>query len=163
MWLQTIIELIQRMAPEGSPLLALAQQEADAANHVIAGERSTGNHRGEPSIGNRSDRRAKRAQSEAASLTSDNHRLADNDVCQRITQNRWQWECGRDHDDVHNVIDDWRHLRARSPTSPRCSPRRDATPSGRVISGLWLHRSGKSSGQKSSRLGTLTNMTAPVT
>jgi hypothetical protein len=59
--LQTIIDSIQRMAPEGSPLLALAQQGVEAANHVIAAERSAGNQRGEPSIDNRSDGRAKHA------------------------------------------------------------------------------------------------------
>jgi hypothetical protein len=42
--LQTIMESIQCMAPEGSPLLALAQQGAEAANHVIVAERSAGNH-----------------------------------------------------------------------------------------------------------------------
>jgi hypothetical protein len=36
--LQTIMESIQRMAPEGSPLHVLAQQGAEAANHVIAVE-----------------------------------------------------------------------------------------------------------------------------
>jgi hypothetical protein len=35
-WLQTIMESIQRMAPKGSPLVALAQQGAKAANYVIA-------------------------------------------------------------------------------------------------------------------------------
>jgi hypothetical protein len=34
--LQTIKESIQRMTPEGSPLVALAQQGAEAANFVIA-------------------------------------------------------------------------------------------------------------------------------
>jgi hypothetical protein len=40
--LQTIMESIQRMALEGSPLVALAHQEAEAANYVIA-QRSAGN------------------------------------------------------------------------------------------------------------------------
>jgi hypothetical protein len=35
-WLQTIMDSIQRMAPEGSHLVALAQQEAEAANFIIA-------------------------------------------------------------------------------------------------------------------------------
>jgi hypothetical protein len=39
------------MTPEGSPLVALAQQGAEAANYVIA-ERSDDNPRGEPSVGN---------------------------------------------------------------------------------------------------------------
>jgi hypothetical protein len=34
--LQTIMESIQCIAPEGTPLLALAQQGAEVANHVIA-------------------------------------------------------------------------------------------------------------------------------
>jgi hypothetical protein len=48
-----------------------------------------------------------------------------------ITHNRWQWEYGRDRDDLYNVIDDRRRLRARSPTPPRHSPTRDVTLSGR--------------------------------
>jgi hypothetical protein len=59
--LQTIMELIQRMTPEGSPLLALAQQGAKATNHVKAAERSADNQWGEPSIDNQSNGRAKRA------------------------------------------------------------------------------------------------------
>jgi hypothetical protein len=34
--LQTILESIQRIAPEGSPLMTLAQQGAEAANLVVA-------------------------------------------------------------------------------------------------------------------------------
>jgi hypothetical protein len=49
--LKTIIEFIQRIAPEGSPLIALAQQGAEVANVIIA-QRSVGNPRGEPSVGN---------------------------------------------------------------------------------------------------------------
>jgi hypothetical protein len=45
------MESIQRMAPEGSPLVALAQQRAEAANYVIA-ERSANNPQAEPSVGN---------------------------------------------------------------------------------------------------------------
>jgi hypothetical protein len=66
--LQTIMKLIQRMAPESSPLLALAQQGAEAANHVIAAEQLAVNHRGEPSSGNQ--------------LGSGNRCLADNDMHQ---------------------------------------------------------------------------------
>jgi hypothetical protein len=51
--LQTIIESIQHMAPDGSPLVALAQQGAKAVNYVIA-QQSAGNPRGDPSVGNRS-------------------------------------------------------------------------------------------------------------
>jgi hypothetical protein len=89
-WLQTIMESIQHMTPEGSSLPALAQQGANATNHVIAVERSVSNHRRKPSIGNKSGGRAKCAQSEAASLASDNRRLADNDVRRRIMQNHSQ-------------------------------------------------------------------------
>jgi hypothetical protein len=38
---------------------------------------------------------------------------------------------GRDREDLHNIIDDRMHLRARSSTPPRCSLVRDVTPSGR--------------------------------
>jgi hypothetical protein len=51
--LQTIMESIQRMTPEGSPLITLSHQAAEVAN-VIVEQRSAGNPRGEPSIGNRS-------------------------------------------------------------------------------------------------------------
>jgi hypothetical protein len=40
--LQTIMESIQWMSPEGSPLVALAQQGAEAANFIIA-QRSADN------------------------------------------------------------------------------------------------------------------------
>jgi hypothetical protein len=78
--LRTIMESIQRMTPEGSSLVALAQHGAEAANYIIV-ERSAGNPRGEPSIRNRSYDQAKRARSEAASSVSANHRLANNDAC----------------------------------------------------------------------------------
>jgi hypothetical protein len=118
------------MAPEGSPLVALAQQGAKAANYVIA-ERSIDIPLGEPSVGNQSHDWVKRARSEAAASASGNCRLADNDVHRQITQNHRQREYGRDHDDLHNVINDRRRLRARSPTPLQCSPARDVTPSGR--------------------------------
>jgi hypothetical protein len=63
--LQTIIESIQRMALESSPLNALAQQGVEVVNQVIAVERSTEKYRGEPFIGNQSDSWAKRVRSEA--------------------------------------------------------------------------------------------------
>jgi hypothetical protein len=56
--LQTIMKSIQRMTPEGSPLLVVVQQGAEAVNYIIA-QRSTGNPREEPSVGNRSNDRAK--------------------------------------------------------------------------------------------------------
>jgi hypothetical protein len=86
--LQTIMESIQRMAPEGSPLVALAQQGAEVANVVVAWQ-STGNPQGEPSVGNRSNYQGKRARSEAASSASGNRRLVDNDAHRWITQNRY--------------------------------------------------------------------------
>jgi hypothetical protein len=52
------------MAPEGSPVIALAHQGAEAANLMVV-ERSAGNPPWEPSIGNQDW--ARRARSEAAS------------------------------------------------------------------------------------------------
>jgi hypothetical protein len=76
------------MAPEGSPLVNLAQQEAEVANVIVA-QQSTDNPRGEPSIGNRLNDRGKRARSEATSSASGNCCLANNDVWRRITQNHY--------------------------------------------------------------------------
>jgi hypothetical protein len=45
-----IMETIQRMAPDGSPLALLAQQEAEAVNLVVA-EKSAGIPRGEQTTG----------------------------------------------------------------------------------------------------------------
>jgi hypothetical protein len=73
------------MVPEGSPLVALSQQRAETTGQVIATERSAGKHRGEPSIGKRSDDRAKRSRSEEASSASGNRHLADNDTRRKIT------------------------------------------------------------------------------
>jgi hypothetical protein len=56
---QAIMETIQRMAPDGSPLALLAQHGAEAANLVIA-EKSAGVPRREPSGGHND--RARRAQ-----------------------------------------------------------------------------------------------------
>jgi hypothetical protein len=77
--LQTIMESIQRLTPEGSPLIALVQQGAEVTNIIMA-QRSADNPRGESSVGNRSNDRGKRAQSEAAASTRGNHHLADNDT-----------------------------------------------------------------------------------
>jgi hypothetical protein len=85
--LQNIMESIQWMTLEGSPLIALAQQGAEVANVVVA-QRSVDNPQGEPSIGNRSNDWGKRARSKVATSISDNHRLADNDTWRWITQNR---------------------------------------------------------------------------
>jgi hypothetical protein len=118
------------MAPEGSPLIALAQQGVDAANYIIA-EWSAGNPWGEPSVSNRSHDQAKHARSEATSSASGNKCLADNDAHQLITQNRRLRDYGCNHNDLCNVIDDRRHLKARSTSPSWCSPARDVTPSGR--------------------------------
>jgi hypothetical protein len=52
-WLQTIMESIRWMASLGSPFIALAQQGAEVANIIVA-QRSVGNPREEPSVGNQS-------------------------------------------------------------------------------------------------------------
>jgi hypothetical protein len=104
---QAIMETIQRMAPDGSPLALLAQQGAEAANLVVA-EKSTGVPRREPSGGHNDQ--ARRARSEVASSFSPNRRLVGNDARQRITQNRNVREYGRDRDDLRNVIEDWRRF-----------------------------------------------------
>jgi hypothetical protein len=74
---QAIMETIQRMAPDGSPLALLAQQGVETANLVV-GEKSTGVPRREPSGGHND--RARCARSEVASSFSPNRRLAGNDA-----------------------------------------------------------------------------------
>jgi hypothetical protein len=44
------MESIQRIVPEGSPPIALAQQGAEVVGQVIAVERSVRNHQEEPSL-----------------------------------------------------------------------------------------------------------------
>jgi hypothetical protein len=41
------------------------------------------------------------------------------------------WETGRDRDNLHNVIEDQRHLKTRTPTPPRRSLAGDGVPLGR--------------------------------
>jgi hypothetical protein len=82
--LQTIMETIQHMTPEGPPLVTLAQQGAKAANLIVV-KRSADNPRREPYVGNRSNDRARRARSEASSLASVNHHLANNGARRQIT------------------------------------------------------------------------------
>jgi hypothetical protein len=65
------------MSPDGSPLAVLAQQGAEAANLIIT-EKSAGVPRREPLVGDND--RARRAQSEAASLASPNYHLYEHDV-----------------------------------------------------------------------------------
>jgi hypothetical protein len=112
---QAIMETIQRMAPDGSPLALLAQQGAEVVNLVVA-EKSASGLRREPSAGHND--RARRARSEAASSTSPNQHLAENDACRCIMQNRSAWKYGHNRDDLHNVIKDRRRIRDRtsSPT-----------------------------------------------
>jgi hypothetical protein len=119
---QAIMETIQRMAPDGSPLALLAQQGAEAVNLIIA-EKLTGVPRREPSGGHND--RARCARSEVASSFSPNRRLAGNDARRRITQNRNVW------DDLRNVIEDRRRFRDRTPSPPRRQLVRDVTPMGR--------------------------------
>jgi hypothetical protein len=59
--LQTILESIQRMVPQDSPLMALAQQGVEAAGNIVGAAPSARNHQGEPSVCNRSNDQAKRA------------------------------------------------------------------------------------------------------
>jgi hypothetical protein len=74
---QAIMETIQRMAPDGSPLALLPQQGAEAANLVVA-EKLTGVPRREPSGGHND--RARRARSEVTSSFSPNRCLARNNA-----------------------------------------------------------------------------------
>jgi hypothetical protein len=59
--IQTIMESIQRMIPQDSPIVALAQQGAEAVGQIVAATLLVGNLRGEPSVGNQSADQAKRA------------------------------------------------------------------------------------------------------
>jgi hypothetical protein len=60
-WLHIIMESIQCMVPQNSPLITLAQQGAEAVGQIVAAEPLAGNHRGEPSIGNWTADQAKHA------------------------------------------------------------------------------------------------------
>jgi hypothetical protein len=75
---QMIIETIQRMISDGSPLALLAQQRAEAANLIVAEKLASGPRR-EPSAGHND--RARHARSEAASSASPNRHLAENNAC----------------------------------------------------------------------------------
>jgi hypothetical protein len=81
---QAIMETIQRIASNDSPLALLAQQGAKAANLVVA-EKSAGVPRGEPSAG--CNNQAGCARSEAASSASPQRHLSEHDAHRRITQN----------------------------------------------------------------------------
>jgi hypothetical protein len=110
------METIQHMTPDGSPLSLLPQQGAEVMNLIVV-EKLAGGPRREPSVGHND--RVRRAQSEAASSTSSNQYLAENDARRRITQNRNAWEYGHNQDDLRNVIEDQRHLWDRTPSPPR--------------------------------------------
>jgi hypothetical protein len=116
------------MTPDGSPFALLAQQRAEAGNLVIA-EKSAGVPRGEPSV-DRNDR-AGRARSEAASSASPRRHLSERNVRRRITQNRNAREYDRNQNDLHNVIEDRRCIRDRTPSPPPRILTRDVTPTGR--------------------------------
>jgi hypothetical protein len=92
-WVQAILETIQRMTPDGSPLAALALQGAEVVNLIIA-EKSADVHRREPLTCNNDWTR--HAQSEATSLASSKCRLSEHDARRRITQNHVARECSRD-------------------------------------------------------------------
>jgi hypothetical protein len=106
-WVQAIMETIQRMAPDGSPLALLAQQGAETVNLVVA-EKSAGIPQGEPSVGHND--RARRVRSEAASSASPRRYLFEHDARRRITQNHnaREYDCNRN--DLRNVIEDRRHI-----------------------------------------------------
>jgi hypothetical protein len=79
---QAIMETIQRMTPDGSPLALLAQQGAEAVNLIVA-EKSADVPQGEPSAGR--NNRAGCARSEAASSANPNRHLSEHDARRRIT------------------------------------------------------------------------------
>jgi hypothetical protein len=97
--------------------------------NLVVVEKSVGVPRGEPFVG-RNDR-AGRARSEAASSASPRRHLSEHDACRRITQNRNAWEYGRNRNDLHNVTEDRRRIRDRTPSPPPRVLTRDITPTGR--------------------------------
>jgi hypothetical protein len=109
------METIQRMAPDGSPLALMDQQGAKAANLIVA-EMSAGVPRREPSTGR--NNRTRHARSEATSSASPNQHLSEHDARRRITQNYNAREYGRNRDDLHNIIEDRRRIRDRTPSPP---------------------------------------------
>jgi hypothetical protein len=88
---QAIMEIIQRMASDGSPVALLAHQGAEAANIVVT-EKSADVPQREPSVGHNDW--ARRARSEITSSASPNQYLPEKDARQRITQNRNAQEYG---------------------------------------------------------------------
>jgi hypothetical protein len=122
---RAIMETIQRMSPDGSPLALLAHQGAEAMNLVVA-EKSASGPRREPS-GGQNDW-ARHVRSEAAFSASPNRHLAKNDARRCITQNRNAWEYGRNRDDLRNIIKDRRRIRDRTPSPLQRFLARDVTP-----------------------------------
>jgi hypothetical protein len=112
---QVIMETIQRMTPDGSPLALLAQQGVEAVNLVVT-EKSASGPRREPSASHNDQ--ARHARSEVASSASPNRHLAENDARRRITQNRNTREYGRNRDDLRNVIEDQRCVWDRTSSPP---------------------------------------------
>jgi hypothetical protein len=103
------------MAPDGSPLIVLAQQGVEAANFIVA-EKSVGVPRREPSIGD--NNRVRRARSEAASSTSPNHCMSEHDARRSINQSRAAREYDHERYDLRNAIEDRRCLSRITPSSP---------------------------------------------
>jgi hypothetical protein len=60
-WVQAIMETIQHMTPDGSPLALLAQQGAEAVNLIVA-EKSASVPRREPSAGRNDQTRHDRSE-----------------------------------------------------------------------------------------------------
>jgi hypothetical protein len=116
------------MAPDGSPLAVLAQQGAEAANLIIT-EMSASIRRREPSVDNND--RARRVRSEAVSSASPNRRLFEHDARRCITLNHAAREYDCEWDDLHNIIEDWRRLRLRTPSPPGWSLAVDVAPVGK--------------------------------
>jgi hypothetical protein len=125
---QAVIETIQRMAPDGSPLALLAQQGAEEVNLVVV-EKSASIPRGEPFVGR--NNRAGRARSEATSSASPRRHLSEHDASRRIMQNRNTLESDRNRNDLRNVIEDRRRIRDRTPSPPPRVLTRDVAPTGR--------------------------------
>jgi hypothetical protein len=125
---QAIMETIQRMVPDCSPLAVLTQQGVEAANLVII-ENSVGIPHREPSVGDNDQ--GGHARSEAVSSASPNHHLSEHDARRCITQNHTTRKYNHHRDDLHNIIEDRRHLRLRTPSPPRHSLVEDVAPVGK--------------------------------
>jgi hypothetical protein len=97
-------------------LRELAHKGAETANLVVT-EKLAGVPRREPSVSDND--RARHARSEAAFSASPNHHVVEHDARWCITQTHAAWEYSHDQDDLHNVIEDQRHLRLRTPSPPR--------------------------------------------